>query len=1511
MRRVLSWFTALMLAIGIIPIHAFAASSDFAQGDGSAERPYIVTTLAELNAVRNDLSAHYRLAADIDASETAGWDGGRGFEPIGSYESPFTGDFDGDGHLVAGLAIKRPEATNIGLFGVLGQGKVRRLGLENAEVEGGRRVGGLVGYMIGGELSAVYSTGHVSGHDDYTGGLVGWNEDGRIAEAYSTATVDGNQFTGGLAGYNRSAQAVVSDAYFGGRVRGTAYVGGVAGRNLHEAKIRTSYVSGAVSGSTYVGGIVGLNDNKAMVETSYWDIETTGVPIGAGATLEDSPFSAAALFTLNALRAASYAGFDFERTWFMIDGSTRPFLRSEWSATIRNAHQLQLVAMDLKTNYTLARDIDFGDVFTDDSRSDMWATNTASDGTVSGLGFVPLGNNFYWAYEGRFDGQGHVVRGLTIHRPGANGVGLFGMLLGPNGIVRDVGMEGGSVTGGENTGALVGFNNAGTIESSYANVPVRGTKYVGGLAGNNGNNAKILQSYASGDVTGNASVGGLVGFNYRLAGGGLVTESYAIGRVTGQPDGGTRSSNIGGLVGENADGVIEKSYATGPVSGQYQIGGAVGVSSADGRLDDVYASGRVSGDERVGGAVGMLSGPLNRAYASGDVEGQVHAGGLAGETTASGSINDAYATGSVEGSDKIGGLVGMLNGPVNRAYATGRAAGRSFVGGLAGRTEEQAKIRDAYAVGPVEGQFEVGGLVGRNVGSIERAYAAGRVTGSEDVGGLVGRAFGTATMSYFDRETTGRSGGTGTADMKRQETFASWDFEQTWTLQAGKAYPVLRSIPANLALDAAPPTVAGAEVDVERPDRVVAVFDEEVTAVGAGGMTIRADGISVPIARVEGSGTKALTIVIDAPVAYGQAVDLSYDAGAGAIADLAGHPLGSFANLVAAFVDRTPPQIAIAMTTADGKAYEDGAWTDQAVTVSAAVSDRGSVSSVTYSLDGEASWSPYAGEIVLRDGGIHPVAVRAVDAAGNEAIERRTVKISTGGLLLTPTLTKEGGGAYRSGEWTNASVTVSVYAAGGAGEIADFVYTLDGGDAIAYANDVPIAVADEGVHTLVFRATDEAGAVALTLAVKVDRTPPEVAIAPNGGDTAASVAPTVSATDTWSGIDAASLQYVWTKDPSSPADGWTTFANGSALAKTGADGDWYLHVRARDRAGNETVATSGRFRLTVPSGSGPSGGGSPSLPDHTYRVGTEGGTIVFAGGEIVIPAGATTQSFLLMIQPVAPGDVPPANGGDRLASGAFSFTKDLAGTFAKDVTIRLLLNGGTQEAEDVAYLLSWYDEASGAWVPLSSPGFDPERHSASGTTRHFTMFAVIAHPVAKEEPAAPFADVKGHWAAETIAKLAAAGAVNGYADGSFRPDRTVTRAEYAAMLVRALGLADQTGKAFADLQGHWASQAVSTAYANGIVQGIDEETFAPDRRITREQMAVMTANALKLKTSSDDVPFADRDRISAWAKQVLAAATEYGLLSGYPDGTARPQGQATRAEAAAVIWRALALREKS
>lgn len=176
-------------------------------------------------------------------------------------------------------------------------------------------------------------------------------------------------------------------------------------------------------------------------------------------------------------------------------------------------------------------------------------------------------------------------------------------------------------------------------------------------------------------------------------------------------------------------------------------------------------------------------------------------------------------------------------------------------------------------------------------------------------------------------------------------------------------------------------------------------------------------------------------------------------------------------------------------------------------------------------------------------------------------------------------------------------------------------------------------------------------------------------------------------------------------------------------------------------------------------------------------------------------------------------------------------------------------------------------------------------------------------------PMPDITDITGHWAESGIRKAFGLGFVNGYLDKTFRPERQITRAEFLTMLVKALGMTTPKAISWADVDQHWAKEQIQIAAQNGIVEGLGGNLFGPDQAITREQMTVMLARAMRISTATQKSSFRDGKDISAWALNDIDAATQWKLILGYEDSTFRPQGSATRAEAVEIIIRALAYQE--
>lgn len=235
-----------------------------------------------------------------------------------------------------------------------------------------------------------------------------------------------------------------------------------------------------------------------------------------------------------------------------------------------------------------------------------------------------------------------------------------------------------------------------------------------------------------------------------------------------------------------------------------------------------------------------------------------------------------------------------------------------------------------------------------------------------------------------------------------------------------------------------------------------------------------------------------------------------------------------------------------------------------------------------------------------------------------------------------------------------------------------------------------------------------------------------------------------------------------------------------------------------------------------------------------------------------------------------------------------------------------------EEIDSSAASVVVFDPDTGSFRPVPAL-FRKEGNRTVVTVRSVTnsLYGVIVNRKS-------FEDLEGHWARKAIELLAAKGIVSGRSKAAFVPEAKVTRAEFAAMLVKALGLPETAasgGVSFADVKpAAWYAGTVRTASAYGLVNGFADGTFRPERTITREEMAVMLAAALKMAVPSDAAQAETvdwnarpgvKDRVSGWAEPAVREALRSGVMTGRSADTFAPREPATRAEAASVLSRLL------
>ncbi len=286
-----------------------------------------------------DLAGSYVLANDINCSDSVNWNGGQGFAPVGTENTPFRGDFDGKNHKIIGLTIQRSTTNEVGLFGRTDNNEIINVGLEGGNIRGSYYVGSLIGWVNSGAVTNCYATNVVSG-DRYIGGLVGYTNAASLFQSYATGSISGKYWIGGLAGCVSYTASVYQCYATGSASAASAGVGGLVGITGAGALISQSYATGSATGSSTAGGLVGShagtvsecystgsaprgligwhNDGEGVTQKSYWDTQSSG---------QTSSYGGVGRTTAQMHQQSNFMGWDFTDVWWIDEGNGYPQLQ--------------------------------------------------------------------------------------------------------------------------------------------------------------------------------------------------------------------------------------------------------------------------------------------------------------------------------------------------------------------------------------------------------------------------------------------------------------------------------------------------------------------------------------------------------------------------------------------------------------------------------------------------------------------------------------------------------------------------------------------------------------------------------------------------------------------------------------------------------------------------------------------------------------------------------------------------------------------------------------------------------------------------------------------------------------------------------------------------------------------------------------------------------------------------------------------------------------------------------
>jgi len=682
-KEVKNYLCALALCI-FFPVSFAVQGQGFSgSGSGTAGDPYIITTAMQLDEIRNDLAAHYKLDNNIDLAyflqgSVEGW------LPIGNSTTRFIGSLNGAGYKITGLWINRPTEDNIGLFGYIYGAIIKNLGVENCNIIGQDIVGGLVGYSENNStILNCYVTSNVSGRD-IVGGLVGESNNSPLSNCYSTGSVKAdNNYIGGLVGFNT---ARISYCYTMSTVRGNRnYVGGLVGFNYNGIIFNCVAANDSIisfANAANINRIAGYNNdwgfdligicrnnyalNTMIVKNSTGNIEITdNLNTIAGMSKEINALQSLEFyFTANNWYNDAWDIFYSTSTWNICNNESLPFLR--WQGI--NCGTFAIIA------------------------------TTGANGTIFPIGSVTVnsGENKKFTFSANSD--------YVVHQLFVNNVSVPDSI--PNGSYTFVNiMENHTI---KVTFKIVFCDGDGSVNNPYQ---ICTHEHLKGLAdyvneGNGGSTSGVyyklmndidLNGYTNWNPIGSYSYNDYSkSFQGNFNGNRKVIQNLTINRPT---------EDFIGLFGIIYKGKLENlGVENCDIVGKNNVGGLMGTCFDSTIVSDCYATGKINGTSQwIGGLVGGngLNSIISGCYATCTVSGGRYGyiGGLVGCNYTYSTISNCYATGNVSGNpDGVGGLVGSNNrSTIFNCYATGKVSGISrSVAGLVGDNFDGA-IRDCVA----------------------------------------------------------------------------------------------------------------------------------------------------------------------------------------------------------------------------------------------------------------------------------------------------------------------------------------------------------------------------------------------------------------------------------------------------------------------------------------------------------------------------------------------------------------------------------------------------------------------------------------------------------------------------------------------------------------------------------------------------------------------------------------------------------------------------------------------
>ncbi|WP_338539630.1 S-layer homology domain-containing protein [Paenibacillus tundrae] len=598
----------------------------------------------------------------------------------------------------------------------------------------------------------------------------------------------------------------------------------------------------------------------------------------------------------------------------------------------------------------------------------------------------------------------------------------------------------------------------------------------------------------------------------------------------------------------------------------------------------------------------------------------------------------------------------------------------------------------------------------------------------------------------------------------------------------------------------------------------------------------------------------------------------------------------------------------------------------------------------TVTPDEDADWQPFAnGQTFTLDNvsGDWYLHTRAIHSSGATIVEQHSerFRLDQSVPVVTVNMVDDTGEEYTNNAWTNEPITAAASVYDKSNSLKSLEYSLDEGETwITHDADTLLHFNQQGVHVVHYRMRDQRGhEETIIRTIRIDKTAPSLTFEPDGHDQVVPFATTsVQVTDEGgSELAVDSLVYIWTQSEDSPEPGakWTHFKEGEELILKDADGTWYLHIQAMDQAGNHVEVHSKPFHLGGTayknadlSGIGINGKPLPEFDhlqtDYSWSVGYSQTSIIVtptaveANAKIEVGQGEQYEEVLngkeSKLMPLKVGNNKfsiRVTAPDGISVKSYTLQVERA----KNSAIEPVQNGGSGSSylpaptptpvpapkSNVAEL-SQLVLSIGEWkVPFSSKLTD-YRVDVPSSTDGLTVQATAEN----SRSSIQVNGVKVLSGKESERILLQTGKNIIHIIVTAEDGTTLT---YQLTIHRTSEIAPPSCQAnpqeLKDIEGHWSEQYIIQASCSNLAQGYPDGSFQPNQEITRAEFLMMLMNVFGSEQSEFELNFTDQEEIGSWAKPAVQWAVSQSAVTGYPDGTIRPNGSVTRAEMAAIVSR--------